>query len=1148
MMSVRPGDHLGPYVLIRALGSGGMGVVFEACHQPLGRRVAIKVLHSETSAGATGAVERARFLREGRAAAQVRHPHVVEVFDFGVEQDVPFLVMELIEGETLADRIAREGALPLPQVAALLLPVLSAVSELHAARILHRDLKPANVLLARDRAGAVVPKVSDFGVSRMEDGSPALTGSNVLVGTYAYLAAELLRGGQRATEKTDLYALAVTLYECATGQRPFAQASPYDLLHAIVYERVVPPSARNALLPEAFDAVVLRAMNRDPAARFGGAQELARALLPFAEPAVRARWESEFDAPGSGSRSAAAAAARAPAPASAPRPRLFGRDAELASVRASLARVVAGQGALLLIAGEAGIGKTGLADAFAAEAGDLGMAVAWGRCWESGGAPSYWPWIQVFRALGLENPFGRQIAALAAVAAVTASALPALPPLPVVETEAPDVRFRMFDRAAQALRTAALARPIAVVLDDLHAADVPSLLLLHLVARGLRSGGRLALLGTYREAEARAAGEAGTLLAKIAREGNLLLPARLTRGEVEIWVRSQRPGATDSTLGRVHALSEGNPFFVQELLRAQASLDGARLPHGLTAAIGEHLGRVSSAARDLLGVASVLGREWTEDDLLALAAEGGADARACIEEARSVGLVTVASGSSRCAFAHILIREQLYADLDPRRRAELHARAGERFAARSALAEAAHHLLEGGGGERAASVALDAANLALRTLAFEDAARLASRGAQAAPPSSELSCELEITLAESLLRTGDPAGGKQASLRAAGTARRLGLPRLLARAALACGYNWGIVDPIRVELLGEALAALPESDDLLRARTMARLADAKSPPQRSDQIGEVIALARDAIAMARRLADDDTMLFVLRFAGSVLSSHISVAERFETVEETMHLAARLERPALLFERGPWWAGVLRERGLRAEANAALDAYVSLAREFPPHYRWRPPLVLASHAMLDGDFDRADALAAQGLALAEEAGVFQGRLYWVMQRVVQALLVREDPRILAANADRILSVLAVVEKVTPWGRASAALVLAMLGRETEARRRFSPQEVDPADFPSVLGNAYLPLFLRDRELGERLLPALVEAGSRIPFYWMGEAAIVFGPTPGVAGEIAALLGRAEEARGLLDQAIEVAERIGSPPMVARMRARRAALGA
>ncbi|MFI5300290.1 MAG: serine/threonine-protein kinase, partial [Polyangiales bacterium] len=276
MHTLSAGAPMGPYELVRVIGSGGMGIVYEARHRALGRRVAVKVLHARVETAASGEIASARFLREGRAAAQVRHPNVVDVFDFGVQDGVPYLAMELVDGETLAQLLSREGPLPLPRVAELLLPIIAAVAELHVAGVVHRDLKPANILLARER-GVVVPKVADFGLSRIDDGSPALTASNVVVGTYAYMSPEQARASKDTTERSDQYALGVVLYECATGGRPFTGGAPYELLHAIVHETLAPPSSRRPGLPLTFDAMVLRAMARDPADRFAAVDELGEA-------------------------------------------------------------------------------------------------------------------------------------------------------------------------------------------------------------------------------------------------------------------------------------------------------------------------------------------------------------------------------------------------------------------------------------------------------------------------------------------------------------------------------------------------------------------------------------------------------------------------------------------------------------------------------------------------------------------------------------------------------------------------------------------------------------------------------------------------------------------------------------------------------
>ena len=290
---LRAGTMVGRYELVRALGGGAGGAVYEALDSALGRRVALKVLHV-LAPGMACATRTARFLREGRIASRVRHPNVVDVFDFGVHDGVPFFVMELVEGESLAELLARERALPLARAVDMLLPVLSAVAALHASGVVHRDIKPANILLPRGSSGA---KLADFGVSRLADESMALTRSGAVIGTIEYLAPELIRLGTRGAEASDQYALGVLLYECTTGDRPFRGHTAYQLMHAAANGDLKAPSALVPSLPRAFDVLVLRSMHREPERRFASVDKLAEGLLSFASKSVAAHWRGEFAIP-----------------------------------------------------------------------------------------------------------------------------------------------------------------------------------------------------------------------------------------------------------------------------------------------------------------------------------------------------------------------------------------------------------------------------------------------------------------------------------------------------------------------------------------------------------------------------------------------------------------------------------------------------------------------------------------------------------------------------------------------------------------------------------------------------------------------------------------------------------------------------------
>jgi serine/threonine-protein kinase len=309
-MAAVAGDRVGQYVLRREIGKGAMATVYEAEHVALGKRVALKRMHPHLATDATGA---SRFLREGRAATQIRNPHVVEVFDVGKHDDVPYLVMELLDGVDLAALLRERKKLAPGEVVDLLIPITSAMYVAHQAGVVHRDLKPSNIFLARrdDGSGAsrappgrgqhlnVSPIILDFGISKLlADLDNDLTTSEVLLGTVHYMSPEQTRGGKKASAASDQYAIGVMLYECLTGSKPFAGSTPYAVMHAIVSANVSPPSALNPTLPAALDEVVLCAMNREPSERFPSLRELGAALLPWASAETRERYAKELGTTG----------------------------------------------------------------------------------------------------------------------------------------------------------------------------------------------------------------------------------------------------------------------------------------------------------------------------------------------------------------------------------------------------------------------------------------------------------------------------------------------------------------------------------------------------------------------------------------------------------------------------------------------------------------------------------------------------------------------------------------------------------------------------------------------------------------------------------------------------------------------------------
>ncbi len=287
-MGIDDGAELeGRYRILRSLGEGGMGAVYEAEHTALGRRVAVKVLHAHV-AKVPDAVR--RFEREARAAAEIGHPNIVEVFDVGTHLGEPFLVMELLRGETLADRLSRPEMIEARAACRIVGYVLSALASAHAKGIIHRDLKPENVFLVPgDDAHRV--KLLDFGISKFRRAGATLlqtTQEGIPLGTPGYMAPEQWMGRRDIDHRADIFAVGVMLYELLTGGLPYEGSNQGELFLEIVRGTSRPsiPSEVEPAVPPDLDDVVLRALDRDRDRRFGSAREFLDALRPFGAEAI----------------------------------------------------------------------------------------------------------------------------------------------------------------------------------------------------------------------------------------------------------------------------------------------------------------------------------------------------------------------------------------------------------------------------------------------------------------------------------------------------------------------------------------------------------------------------------------------------------------------------------------------------------------------------------------------------------------------------------------------------------------------------------------------------------------------------------------------------------------------------------------------
>ncbi|WP_394849908.1 AAA family ATPase [Pendulispora brunnea] len=661
---------------------------------------------------------------------------------------------------------------------------------------------------------------------------------------------------------------------------------------------------------------------------------------------------------------------------------LFGRARELTDLQTALRRALAGQGSVFLLSGEAGIGKTRLAEESARLARDGGASVIWGRAWEVEGAPPCWPWVQVLQAclemaegaaFATNHARGTDLAPLlgAAGAGAVDAHEPSLDPLRVGSAI-----VALLDRLGR-------DRPLLLVFDDLHAADVASLELLLAVARELRRLPVL-LVGTYRELEARRIPKVSALLNHIAREGTLRPLGRLDPASVtQILTEVLGDEPASDLAAAVFAATEGNPLFVDALgqllaSRGRVSLqDGFILPDSIRETVHEMLRRLSDESRRILDAAAVLGREFSVVTLQLVCGQPAEDVLTAVSEGLAAGVLGGETKPVRpVRFAHVLIRETLYQDLSPTERMGLHASAAQALERMHGadldahLAELAHHKFEGaplGSWLDAADFAIKAGHHAMNLCAFDDAARHFERALTALEHGQSRDdaqrADLLWRLGIARIRVGQAQVGRELCERAAVLAEQAMQPRIYARAALAYGFESqrGRVDPRMVELLETALQLNPEKD-ALHAQIMARLATAMTPTLHRER---PLRLAREAMSVARLLGDRRALLTVLATARGTFGAPDELTELVPIDREIATLAAEFGDKPL---------------------------------EFHAHHR------LAFAAMYLGDRDTGELEIAIQQRLANETRVPQHQLQAAGIRLLWAIACDNAPDIVTAEAD------------------------------------------------------------------------------------------------------------------------------------------------
>ena len=850
-----------------------------------------------------------------------------------------------------------------------------------------------------------------------------------------------------------------------------------------------------------------------------------------------------------------------------------GRDEELSELRGGLDAALLGRGAVFLIGGSPGVGKSRLVDELARDARERGAEVLWGRCWEAGGAPAYWPWVQILRSL-LHKRGGASVAGSlrGAGAPVLAALVPELRGSgvdlvsPSVESEGE--RFQLFDAVASLLDQSATKQPVVVVLDDLHAADTPSLLLLQFVA-GQLARSRLLVIGLYRDDDLRDKPGLTSCLAACARE-NTTARVRLegfTLADTAVlieFINGHR--VAEEVSQRIHLETEGNPLFVSEIVRllsAEGRLEPANgrpsgrlsLPETVTEVIGQRLQRLGAECRRLLSDASILGREFALKELAVLndIAEGAV--LQVLDEAITARVLTSVSAVDRIRFSHALVRETLYEALGPTGRRQAHLRAGEALESLYAsnpephLAELAHHFFEAlpaAEPARAIDYGRRAGDRARQLLGYEEAVRLYELALGALDLEGngpdDRRCALLVALGDAQARAGDESAARATFLHAAELATRADLPHELARAALGYGgrFVWARAygDVRLIPLLEHALSLLPADASMLRVKLMARLAGAlRDSPTRERRAS----LSAQAVEIARRLGDPATLAYALAGRYGALMWPENPEERLAVADEIVALAEQAADREREIEGRNYGVIAQMELGRMTEVEAELEIAAQRAEALrQPAQMWMTAAIHAVVALFKGRFDEAEALIGAALRLGERA---QRRDAVVSHRLQLFMLWRETKRV--AEIDELMGRAVAEFPTRPIFRCALASVRAELGDGGQAQRLLA--DLAANDFGVInRDNEYLLSLglLADtaRDLGDARAAAVLY-DLLVPYAHLNASnadELAAGSVSRPLGVLAATMTRWEDAARHFDVALTQNTAMGARPWVAHSR--------
>ena len=1130
----------GRYQVTKFLGEGGKKLVYLAHDDTLDREVAFALIKTE----GLDETSRTRITREAQAMARLIHPHIVTVFDLGEHDGQPYIVTENMDGGDVEGVIedADDNRIPLEQAIEFTKATCRGLELAHSKGIVHRDLKPGNVMLTADGTA----KIGDFGLAVATDRS-RLTQEGMMVGTVSYMPPEQAMGGE-VTPQADLYSLGAMLYEMVTGRPPFVGDDSVAIIGQHLNTPPVAPTWHNPDIPPALETLVLRLLEKDASSRPASASDVLDALdaIDVASPGET----RSSDAPPEG-------------PDPTYRHTFVGREVEVRQLHTAFDKAMSGEGSLVMVVGEPGIGKTTICEQLGTYAKLRGGMTLVGHCYEEGSLSlPYLAFVEAMRSYvlerdpdGLRSDLGSGASEVARIVSEVRERLD-VEPSPAGDPE--QDRYRLMQSVTSFLTNASSVQPLVIVLEDLHDADRGTLDMLTHVSRNL-SGARLMIVGTYRDVEVdRSHPLSGTLaeLRRVASFDRIGLRG-LTADEVQrmmaaISGHDVQWGVSEA----VYRQTEGNPLFVQEVLRylveegmlahghegsERQTPPEMRIPEGLTDVIGKRLSRLSTEANSVLSIAAVLGREFRLDVLETVAGLSEDDLFAALEEAQAAAVIEERSATGTGVgfrFAHAFFRQTLYEETFAPRRLRLHQQVGLALedAYRPRLEEHAAELAEhfgqstdSGDLEKALNYSEVAARRAMAVYAYSEAVHQLERCLQVQevvnPDDDTGRCDLLLALGEAAIAADDPERALDTTApEALEIAQRLGDK---GRSVRACRVATDAISHRREMVHGR----WPEY------RRWVEVADEQAEPGTRDRIWadlelsrlslvagqweESWMLAQRAIDQSRELGDRDSLFHsVYRILGRPCAPKHQ-KERSSLALELADMPGDGATDQSLMERSSVCGFALLEIGERDRGVRFLRAVQEMAsRTRHPSMLTYSRAVDSFLAMLDGDLEKS-------IGAAQVSVPWKLHVLLHLGRPEEALALWEE-----------LS-MSYGEDLRDYRRVIEAVCLVHLGKDTEARQAYEvAKEMLPSadERPASLLRTMLQVAvsLEDRGEAEVLSAHLHQVAHVAGAYYEPSS------TARHLGSASSLLGKPDEAHDYYRQALEVTEKICHRPELALTR--------